>query len=76
MLPSRWNQPPCRNWLVTSVAVSIETMSPARQAAVRSAGTTPQRVMNVSRAVSPPLASSPSSQAKTTKQAMTRDSVT
>ena len=49
---------------------------PARQAAVRSAGTTPQRVMNVSSAASPPLASSPSSQANATKQAMIRDSVT
>ena len=41
MLPSRCSQPPCRNWLVMSVAVSRETNWPEPQAAVSSAGTTP-----------------------------------
>ena len=58
MLPSRCSQPPCRNWLVTSVAVSAATGSRrGAQAAVRSAGTTPHAVMNASSAASPPLAS-------------------
>src|SRR5829696_8455720 len=76
MLKSRCAQPPCRNWLVTSVAVSCETYSPFPQAAVSSAGTTPHRVMNASSALSPPLAVSPSSHANATKQAMTTPTVT
>ena len=51
--PAMCSQPPWRNWLVTSVAVSVDTQSPAAHAAVRSAGTTPQRVMNASSALSP-----------------------
>ena len=60
MLPSRCSQPPCRNWLVTRVSVST-LRTPRAQAAVRSAGTTPQAVMNASSASSPPLAWRPSS---------------
>ena len=59
--PTRCSQPPWRNWLVTSVAVSCDRKSPRPQAAVRSAGTTPHAVTNRSSAGSPPFASSPSS---------------
>ena len=49
-----WMRLPCRNWLVMSVAVSIETIWPDPRAATSSSGTTPQRVKNASSAWSPP----------------------
>src|SRR6187551_1560977 len=75
-LPRTCSQPAWRNWLVTSVAVSADTQSPAAHAPVRSAGTTPQRAMNASRALSPLVDSRVNSQAQTSRQATTRARVT
>ena len=77
MLPSRCSQPPCRNWLVTSVAVSrrqVVAAAPGRGQVGRDDAPRRDELRRARR--SPPLAMSPSSQANTTKQAMTSASVT